>query len=168
MYRQEAFLRMCAYFEDNDDEQLSLTDLANNIKEYLQDDDSVAYGNQYLKSKLLEHYGKSIFIAEGEGLSHIVTFREKTSEILRNYFNTPKGDDEKTEKRAIIEAAAKLIKSDIKTIIAHSVEEYPKSNDVTLECALEYVPASLRCVCVCFNIRLLERTHANKKQVLAT
>ena len=62
-----------------------------------------------LKSKLLEHYGKSIFIAEGEGLSHIVTFREKTSEILRNYFNTPNGDDEETEKRAIIEAAAKLI-----------------------------------------------------------
>ena len=146
VYRQEAFLRMCAYFEENDEEQLSLTDLANKMKEYLQDDDSVAYGNQYLKSKLLEHYGKSIFIAEGEGLSHIVTFREKTSEILRNYFNTPNGDDEETEKRAIIEAAAKLIKSDIKTIITPSVEEYPKSNDVALECALEYVPASLRCL----------------------
>ena len=114
-----------------------------------------------LKSKLLEHYGKSIFIAEGEGLSHIVTFREKTSEIISNYFNTPNGDDEETEKRAIIEAAAKLTKSDIKTIITPSVEEYPKSNDVTLECALEYVPAG-------FNICLLERTHANKKQVLAT
>ena len=111
MYRQEEFLRMCAYFEDNDEEQLSLTVLANKMQEYLPDDDSVAYGNQYLKSKLLEHYGKSIFIAEGEGLSHIVTFREKTSEILRNYFNTPNGDDEETEKRAIIEAAAKLIKT---------------------------------------------------------
>ena len=43
---EEAFLRMCAYFEDNDEEQLSLTDLANKMKEYLQDDDSVAYGNQ--------------------------------------------------------------------------------------------------------------------------
>ena len=146
VHRQEAFLRMCAYFEDNDEEQLSLTDLANKMKKYLQDDDYVAYGNQYLKSKLLEHYGKSIFIAEGGRLSHIVTFREKTSEILRNYFNTPNGDDEETEKRAIIEAAAKLIKSDIKTIITPSVEEYPKSNDVTLECALEYVPASLRCL----------------------
>ena len=112
----------------------------------MQEDESVAYGNQYLKSKLLEHYGKSIFIAEGEGLSHIVTFREKTSEIISNYFNTPNGDDEETEKRAIIEAAAKLTKSDIKTIITPSVEEYPAG----------------------FNICLLERTHANKKQVLAT
>ena len=99
-----------------------------------------------MKSKLLEHYGKSIFIAEGEGLSHIVSFREKMSEILRKYFNTPNVDDEETEKRAIIEAAAKLIKSDIKTMITPSVEEYPKSNDVTLECALEYVPASVRCL----------------------
>ena len=46
--------------------------------------------------------GKSVVIAEGEGLSHIVSFREKTSEIVRNYFNTPNGDDEETKKRAII------------------------------------------------------------------
>ena len=145
VYQQEAFLMMCAYFEDNDEEQLSLTDLANKMKEYLQDDDYVNYGNQYLKSKL-DHYGKSIVIAESEGLSHIVTFREKASEMLRNYFNTPNGDDKETKKRAIIEAAAKLIKSDIKTIITPSVEEYPKSTDVTFESALEYVPASLRCL----------------------
>ena len=131
VYRQEAFLRMYAYFEDNNEEQLSLTGLANKMKEYLQDDDSVAYGNQYLKSKLLEHYGKSICIAEGEGLSHIVTFREKTSEILRNYFKTPNGDDEETEKRAIIEDAAKLIKSDIKTIITPSVEVWTVSAPVS-------------------------------------
>ena len=147
LYQQEAFLEMCAYFEDNDEEQLPLTDLANKMKEYLQDDDYVAYGNRYLKSKLLEHYGKAIFIAEGGGLSDIVTFREKTSELLRNYINTPNGDDdEETKKRAIIEAAAKLIKSDIKTMIPPSVEEYPKSAAVTLESALEYVPASLRCL----------------------
>ena len=41
VYQQEAFLMMCAYFEDNDDDQLSLTDLANKMKEYLQDDDYV-------------------------------------------------------------------------------------------------------------------------------
>ena len=147
VYQQEAFLEMCAYFEDNDEEQLSLTDLANKMKEYLQDDDYVAYGNRYLKSKLLEHYGKAIVITTGYGLSDIVTFREKTSEILRNYVNTPhRDDDEDTKKRAIIEAAAKLIKSDIKTMITPSMEGCPKSADVTLESALEYVPASLRCL----------------------
>ena len=115
MCQQEAFLEMCAYFEDNDDEQLSLTDLANKMKAYLQDDDYAAYGNRYLKSKLLEHYGKAICIAECDGLSDIVAFRENTSEILRNYFNTPNGDDDQdTKKRAIIEAAAKLTKSDVK------------------------------------------------------
>ena len=59
----------------------------NKMKEYLQDDDKVAYGNQYFKSKLLEHYGKAIFIAEGDGLSEIVTFREKTSETCTHPTN---------------------------------------------------------------------------------
>ena len=43
VYQQEGFLMMCAHFEDNDQEQLSLTDLANKMKEYLQDDDYVDY-----------------------------------------------------------------------------------------------------------------------------
>ena len=50
VYQQETFLMMCAYFEDNDEEQLSLTDLANKMKECLQDDDYVDHGNQYFES----------------------------------------------------------------------------------------------------------------------
>ena len=45
--------------------------------------DSAAYGNHYLKSKLEKRYFDSIFIEEGKGLHDIVTFREKTSNILR-------------------------------------------------------------------------------------
>ncbi|CAB4003701.1 Hypothetical predicted protein, partial [Paramuricea clavata] len=33
--QEEAFFRMCAFFEDNDEEQLSITDLANKMEEYL-------------------------------------------------------------------------------------------------------------------------------------
>ena len=141
--KEEAFLRMCSFFEENDEEQLTVTDLANKMNDYLEEQDSVAYGNQYLKSKLLEHYGESIFVAEGKGLHDIVTFREKTSSILRNYFSKPEMDEE-GQKRAIIETAGKLIKSDIKSMILPSNDQYPKASEVEQQSALEYIPPSLR------------------------
>jgi len=83
-------------------------------------------------------------VADGERLHNIHTFREKTSSILRDYFKMPNRDDEEAQKRAIIETAAKLIKSDIKTHLMPIMSEYPKATDLDLECTLEYVPLSLR------------------------
>ena len=93
---------MCSFLEENDEEQLTLDDLAKKMAEYLVQPDSVAYGYQYLKSKLVKHYGESIFIAEQEGSNDVVTFREKTSGILRDYFRQPENDEE-VQKRAIIQ-----------------------------------------------------------------
>ena len=45
------------------------------MSEFLTDKDSLPYGNQYLKKKLQERYGESIYITEGEGLHDIVTMR---------------------------------------------------------------------------------------------
>lgn len=64
---------MCACSEDNDEEQFTITDLASKMKEYLLDSESSAYGNQYLKSRLLTHYGNSIFMTEEGGPHDIVT-----------------------------------------------------------------------------------------------
>ena len=83
-------------------------------------------------------------MAQGKGLHDIVTFRKKTSSILRDYFKMPNKDDEEAQKRAIIETAAKLIKSDIKTHLMPIMSEYPKATDLDLECTLEYAPPSLR------------------------
>ena len=77
-------------------------------------------------------------MAEGEWLHDIVTFREKTSSILRDYFKIPNKDDEEAQKTAIIETAKKLIKSDIKTHIMPIMSEYLKAIDLELECTLEY------------------------------
>jgi len=52
--------------------------------------------------------------------------------------------DEEAQKSTIIETAAKLIKSDIKTHLMPIMSEYPKATDLDLECTLEYVPPSLR------------------------
>jgi hypothetical protein len=51
--------------------------------------------------------------------------------------------DEGARKSAIIETAAKLIKSDIKSMSPLSTDQYSKASDVELNSALEYVPSSL-------------------------
>ena len=43
---------------------------------------SQAYGSQYLKQKLKEHYNDSIYIAEVEGLQDIVTMRGETAKYF--------------------------------------------------------------------------------------
>ena len=61
--------------------------------EYLRGSKSRAYGNQYLTEKLISRYGNSIFVTEGRcGVKNIVTFREKTCDILREYYNSPRED----------------------------------------------------------------------------
>uniref|UniRef100_UPI00358E1706 uncharacterized protein n=1 Tax=Myxine glutinosa TaxID=7769 RepID=UPI00358E1706 len=114
--QEKAFEKVCTFLNENDEEQLTISDLVAKMGEYLTDCKSVAYGNQYLKEKLLERYGDSIFVAEGKGVKNIVTFREKTRQILRDYYNSPREDDEEAQKRAILQTAAKLIKSDLSNL----------------------------------------------------
>ncbi|KAG7164298.1 hypothetical protein Hamer_G003454 [Homarus americanus] len=84
---EQAFMNVCSYLENNDEEQLTISHLREKMKEFLTNTDSEPYGNQYLKGQLKEQYGDNVHFAEGEGLYDIVTMREKRSQILRPYFN---------------------------------------------------------------------------------
>ena len=53
-YQDEAFKRVCVFLEENDEEQLTISDLVAKMGEYLWGSKSMAYGNQYLKEKLME------------------------------------------------------------------------------------------------------------------
>lgn len=46
-------------------------------------------------------------------------------------------DDEEAQERAVIETAAKLIQSNIKSVIEPAMSEYPKARVMTMEAALE-------------------------------
>ena len=142
--QEQAFRKVCGYLEANDEEQLTITDLQAKMEEYLSCKDSLPYCRQWLKCKLQEYYGNAIHIAEGKGQqSCVVTMREKTSQILRSYFESDKGDEE-SQRRAIIETAARLIKSDIKTTIPSVTDHYPDSDTLKLDSALHYIPDTLR------------------------
>ena len=143
--QDEAFERVCVFLEENDEEQLTISDLVAKMGDYLRDSKSTAYGNQYLKEKLIRRYGNSIFVTEGRsGVKNIVTFREKTCNILRDYYNLPREDDEEAQKRAILQTAAKLIKSDIKTTVEPMGDTYPTLAELKLTAALAFIPASLQ------------------------
>ena len=76
-----------------------------------------------------------------------MTLREKTSHILRSYFKkTNQEGDEESQKKAIIETAARLMKSDIKTNVPSITDQYPNSEMLQLQSALDYFPESLRTV----------------------
>ena len=141
--QEQAFMKVCAYLEDNDEEQLTILHLREQMKEYLKNTESVPFGNQYLKEKLIEHYGENVHISGGEGLHTIVTMREKTSQILRSYFKT-QATDEESQKLAIIDTAARLIKSDIKSNVQSQTDQYPSTESLKLDTAISYIPETLQ------------------------
>ena len=78
-------------------------------------------------------------------MDDIVTMREQTSQILRSYYKQKcQEGDEESQKRAIIETAARLIKSDIKSQVSTVKNQYPSSEDLKLDSALSFIPTSLR------------------------
>ena len=56
--QQQAFLRVCAYLEANDEEQITITDLVYKMRDYLLDETSVPHGHH--EGNLKKHYGDTI------------------------------------------------------------------------------------------------------------
>ena len=109
---------------------------------YLSDSSGMPYGFTYMKKKIKDHYGDDIIIAEINGKSNVVTFTTTASKILHDFHQQTEKDDSMKEKR-LINAAAKLIKSDIKSIV-QSKHNYPTPEEKTAEKAVEFLPESLR------------------------
>lgn len=71
-----AFQKTCKYFEENDEEQFTINELAEIMQSYLKNSKIPAYDRTHIKAKLIEqHYGEEIVITSGEGKSSLVTLR---------------------------------------------------------------------------------------------
>ena len=101
------------FFENNDEEQLTLSDLIGKMEDFLKDTEYSAYDRRHMKRKLLDFYGQDIIISGGRG-APIVTYRQTANSILRDYYNKPKDVDINLQKIQLIEAAARLLKTEIK------------------------------------------------------
>ena len=74
------------------------------------------YGFTHMKSSIQEHFKENILITEINGKSNVVTFRHTATSIITDFYEQPHSDDWYTEKIKIIRTAAKLLKSDIKSV----------------------------------------------------
>ena len=100
--KYKAFLRVAKYCEQNSGEQITVIELTKKMEEDLEQTGSKqkAYGVQYMKKKLEEHFGNRIIFTNLEVKANVMTLC----------------DDDEEEARRIIQTAAKLIKSSIKAL----------------------------------------------------
>lgn len=136
----EAFRSVCNYFEENDDEQLTVHDLVNKMSEFLTDTEP--FTAKWMKEKLMEHYGSDVHITSHAGKVDIITMTEKQDRILREFFESSKDMTDDEKKRSIIEAAARLMKSDIKASVPSQSDDYPSTEDI--KSGVTYLPDSVK------------------------
>ena len=117
----EAFLSVMTELDDNDDEQITM------VRDY---------------------FGDRVMISEVQGKPNVVVFTNTVSNIIQDFHNRSKQDDNVNEKMALIETAAKLIKCDIRSI-NQSRECYPSTNELEIDECREFVPESLRLLLQC-------------------
>ncbi|GFS26848.1 hypothetical protein ElyMa_007067800 [Elysia marginata] len=138
-----AFEKVCQYLQENGDEQTTVGELYDKMKEYC-GDGIEPYTRKHLKQKLLNFFGTDIMITSRGNKTNVVTLRIAASKILNDFFETPRSVDLETIKKNIIETAARLIKNDINSVIA-SKDNYPKPEEIgSLVHNIAFVPDSLQ------------------------
>lgn len=149
--RSDAFHKVAKYLEQNDDEQITVGDLTEKMKVYLEEDkgsDGMCepYTIKHMKKKLFERFGDDVIITEINGRPNVVTFRPKASNILNDFLHASRKDasDIDHEKIRLVKTAAKLIKADIKDVQI-SKETYPSCDDISsAEQNVDILPETLR------------------------
>ena len=75
-----------SYLGRNDDEQVTISDLAQKMREFCGDE---CYTPIHFKQKFLEHFQNDVTITEVNGLANVVTFTSTASSILRKFYEEP-------------------------------------------------------------------------------
>lgn len=139
--RTEAFLKVLDDLRQNDNEQTTIGDLIEKMKEYLKEDED-PYSFPFMKQQLKKHVGHELVFTEIHGKKNIVTFRRKASSILNDFFKNANHDE--NDKERIVKTAAELIKSDIKGVM-QSKDNYATSLEMSsVENSLQFIPESLQ------------------------
>ena len=90
--RTEAFLEVAKFLEENDDEQITISDLISKMEVILDSSEYSAY-SRYMCSKLKEHFGDGLVITHINGKSNVVTFRNTAAAILQDFYNSQQKPD---------------------------------------------------------------------------
>ena len=101
------------------------------------------YGNQYLKQVLRQHYDDRVIISDRSGAKSVITFRQTAEVMLHDYHKLPQNLDPEAERINIIEASAKLIKSEMKMVNTPK-DEYYGLDELNAQASVHFLPSSLR------------------------
>ena len=83
----EAFTQVVRYCAEND-EQITITDLCEKLKEYLNGD--TPYTDKYVKLKLESHFGEDVILTGIQGKRNVVTSRSTDEKILERLLKSAK------------------------------------------------------------------------------
>ncbi|GFN86310.1 hypothetical protein PoB_001281600 [Plakobranchus ocellatus] len=139
--RLTAFSKVISFLKENDNEQLTVCDLCQKMREYLGGEEP--YSEEYMKKKLMKTLDSDIVITNIQGKDSVVTIRMTAEKILDQFWKQQKESEISTEKFGIIHIAAKLILADVRDI-RYSKDSYPTREVVgDLEENVNYLPASV-------------------------
>ena len=115
--RESAFNLVCKYLPENDDEQVTISDLILIMQQHLKDSTSEAFTSKWMKVRLTEQFKDEIVFTEINGKQNVVIFRSKAKNILPDFYKSWRSDDVELEKTRIIKTAAMLLKMKLKSVI---------------------------------------------------
>ena len=88
--KNDAFLKVAKFLQDNVDKQITVLDLVEKMEEFLGDSGSAAYSRTHMKARLQEHFGNQIMITDTNGKPNFVTFRSNVTTILHEFHTRQK------------------------------------------------------------------------------
>jgi len=138
--QEDSFFKIVDYLKHHDDEQVSISDLVGKMDEMCEGN---AFSHVYMKKRLKQHFGDEILITDIPSKKSVVTLRETATCILQDYYKRPSNLNPDDEKKALIKAAAKLLKSDIRSVDATKSNYPTPANLASVDTNLSYLPDSL-------------------------
>ena len=100
-----------------------------------------------MKEKISNYFGDEVVYSSSTGKKTIVTLKNTVESIIRKCFSEVNTSDEDEKVRLIIEAAAKLIKSEIYSKQYPDKSSYPSADLVDINETLDFLPSSLKLYC---------------------
>lgn len=130
----EAMLEICYYIENNNDSQFTLKELKDVLTGYVPDDKTII-------TLLQQKYLTDIIVTKKVGAFTIISFRDAHTNILSKAWYDGKKLDTEAERLRIVEAAAAIIREDIRSSIVET-KSYPPPSKM-LDNYNEEIPKTL-------------------------
>ena len=134
------FIHATSFLEENDDEPVSISHLC----QLMAENRCEPYSTKFMKKKLIEKYKEKLVIVSSIGLPDAVSLQTIDEKIIMDFYKTPKGKGTEEEKIRIIQAAATIIRNEIKNVNCRN-DIYDIFDGLSDEKeAIAFIPVSLK------------------------